>query len=469
MEMLNQTERMLPEAFIERIKKQSYIDSNVLFQALEEPSPVTIRINRGKWNHIPSDAEPVPWCKDGFYLKQRPSFTLDPFFHAGAYYPQEASGMFLEQIFAQIIENQPYIKVLDLCGAPGGKSTHLSSLLGNKGILVANEVIRSRSNILVENMVKWGWPNSVVSQSDPSVFSRLTGFFDLILVDAPCSGEGMFRDKTAVREWSEENAEMCAERQKRILMDVWPALKGNGILIYSTCTFNPAENEHNIRWLNSRHECDSIRLDISGFKDITEIEYQGIYGYGFYPGKIRGEGLFISVLKKTAKQEEIITGNKFSHSGRLSRELKATAEKWTLFGDDQLFTSGDSVIALPGKRGDYHLLSENLKLVRSGVKLFMKKADKYIPYHDLAMAIKLKDESFPAVETDYDQALSYLRRGPFTPASLKKGWNIVGYKGVSLGFVNNIGSRINNYYPVNWRIRMDKPHKGKENLINWLS
>jgi 16S rRNA C967 or C1407 C5-methylase (RsmB/RsmF family)/NOL1/NOP2/fmu family ribosome biogenesis protein len=468
MEMLNQTERMLPEAFIKRIRKQSYIDSNVLFQALEEPSPVTIRINSSKWDHVPCDAEKIPWCKDGFYLNRRPSFTLDPLFHSGIYYPQEASGMFIEQIFAQIVENQPYIRILDLCGAPGGKSTHLASLLGNKGILVANEVIKSRSKILVENIVKWGWPNSVVSQNDPSVFCRLKGFFDLILVDAPCSGEGMFRDKKAVREWSEENAEMCAERQKRILMDVWPALKGNGILIYSTCTFNPAENEHNIRWLVSRHECESIRLDISGFNDITEIEYQGIYGYGFYPGKTRGEGLFVSVLKKTEKQEEIISGNKFSHSGRLSRELKTIAEKWTLFADDQLFTSGDSVIALPGKPGDYYLLSKNLKVVRSGVKLFMKKADKFIPEHDLAMTIRLKGESFPAVETDYDQALLYLNRGPFTPASSKKGWNIIRYKGVSLGFVNNIGSRLNNYYPVNWRIRMDMQQKQKRNIIRWL-
>ena len=141
------------------------------------------------------------------------------------------------------------------------------------------------------------------NQNDPVAFAKLPGYFDMIIVDAPCSGEGMFRSDIAVNEWSDSNALHCSERQKRILMDVWPALKENGILIYSTCTFNPGENEQNIRWLIENREAECLRINISDYKGITEINYEGIFGYGFYPDKIRGEGFFISAIRKTGKQE----------------------------------------------------------------------------------------------------------------------------------------------------------------------
>src|SRR5450759_4291162 len=293
---------MFPEGFKQRILDQKSIDAEALLKALEEPSPVSIRINPSKWNKRPLNAESVPWCKNGYYLGIRPSFTLDPLFHSGCYYPQEASGMFLEQAVKQTTESLENIRVLDLCGAPGGKSTHLSDLIGPDNLLVANEVIRSRAAILAETVTKWGSGNTIVTQNDPALFGRLSEYFDIIVVDAPCSGEGMFRNNVAINEWSVDNTAHCSERQKRILMDIWPALKENGILIYSTCTFNPGENEENIKWLIGKHEAEIVRLNIAEFKGITEIDYQGIYGYGFYPDRIRGEGFFLSVIRKTGKQ-----------------------------------------------------------------------------------------------------------------------------------------------------------------------
>jgi len=266
---------MLPDGFKQRIANQKNIDSDALLKALEEPSPVSIRVNPSKWGKYPLNSEPVPWCESGYYLEGRPSFTLDPLFHSGCYYPREASGMFLEQAIMQTAGSVENIRVLDLCGAPGGKSTHLSDIIGSDSLLVANEVIRSRSVVLAESVTKWGRANTLVTNNDPSDFSRLSGFFDVILVDSPCSGEGMFRNNTAVNEWSVENTIHCSERQKRIIADVWPALKENGILIYSTCTFNPGENEENISWLIENHEAECERLNIAVFKGILEINFQG--------------------------------------------------------------------------------------------------------------------------------------------------------------------------------------------------
>jgi len=251
--------KMFPDSFIQRISGQKYIDSQALLKALEEPSPVSIRINPSKWDGIPADAEPVPWSSNGFYLKNRPSYTLDPLFHSGCYYPQEASGMFLEQVIRQTTDLAGDLRVLDLCAAPGGKSILLSDLIGPDNLLVANEAIRARAGILAETLTKWGSGNTLVTQNDPAAFGRLPGYFDVIVVDAPCSGEGMFRSEIALKEWSVSNALHCSERQKRILMDVWPALKENGILVYSTCTFNPGENEENIKWFIDRMKLSVFR------------------------------------------------------------------------------------------------------------------------------------------------------------------------------------------------------------------
>jgi len=218
--------RLFPEEFTSRLASQEYIDRDILLDALSDDSPVSIRLNTAKWDVAPPSGESVPWCDTGYYLPQRPLFTLDPLFHAGCYYVQEASGMFLEQVFRHSEFDKPGFRILDLCAAPGGKTTHLSSLAGPGSLIIANEVIRGRAGVLAENITKWGLGNTIVTSSDPSAFGRLGAYFDMILVDAPCSGEGMFRDVKARREWSRGNCELCPGRQRRILSDVWPSLKG---------------------------------------------------------------------------------------------------------------------------------------------------------------------------------------------------------------------------------------------------
>jgi 16S rRNA C967 or C1407 C5-methylase (RsmB/RsmF family)/NOL1/NOP2/fmu family ribosome biogenesis protein len=460
---------MFPERFIQRIRTQEYIDTNGLLKAMQEPSPVSIRINCSKWNGKPHSSEPVPWCATGFYLESRPSFTLDPLFHSGCYYPQEASGMFLEQAFKQTVSMDGYIRVLDLCGAPGGKSTHLSSLIGSNGLLVSNEVIRSRASVLSENVTKWGVTNTLVTQNDPSAFSGLEGFFDIILVDAPCSGEGMFRDNIAVNEWSEENTIHCSERQRRILTDIWPALNENGLLIYSTCTFNPGENEVNIKWLISSHQAECVELDISEYNGITKIDHQGIKGYGFYPGRIKGEGLFVSVIRKTGYSQKIKSGTRIKRSHEPERSDLGIVREWTTFSTDNIIRSVDEIYYVPGRMEDYRILENRLKLISPGIKICTVKKNGYVPAHELSLSEGMRKDAFNRCAIDYSQSVSYLRRDIIRLPDISKGWLIATYKDVNLGFCNNIGSRINNYYPVEWRIRMSIPEAGIKSIILWDS
>lgn len=458
---------MLPEKFIRRIKIQGLTDADSLIKAFEEPSPISIRVNTSKWNMIPLNREPVPWCRDGYHLKKRPSFTLDPLFHAGCYYPQEASGMFLEQAYKQTVGEIRNIRVLDLCGAPGGKSTHLSSLTGENGMLVANEVIRTRAAVLTENITKWGLSNTLVTRNDPAAFKNLPGYFDMILVDAPCSGEGMFCNRKAVDEWSEENTMLCSVRQKRIILDVWPALKENGILIYSTCTFNPDENEKNIKWLTDNRSAECIRIDISNYPGISEIDYEGIYGYGFYPGKIRGEGFFISVLKKRENPGTSKARTASSRYTNVTKEEAGISEKWSRFPAGSLVKSDGSVFSLPVPLEEYQRLAENLLIVKPGTKIFAVKKKNLLPSHELAMSVYFRNSVFPTLNLTLGQALDYLRRERISAPNAATGWLVACYKGINLGFMNNIGNRINNYYPVEWRIRMRATGRNDEDLIKW--
>lgn len=458
---------MIPAEFIKRLNTQKYVDASALIKALGQPSPVSIRINPSKWHKNPSESEPVIWCNNGYYLKSRPSFTLDPLFHSGCYYPSEASGMFLTEVIRQSIDMSGNLRILDLCAAPGGKSTHISEIMSPGSLLIANDAIRQRAAILSESIAKWGSGNILVTQNDPSSFARLPGYFDLIVVDAPCSGEGMFRTEVAMNEWSEANAIHCSERQKRILTDVWPALKENGVLIYSTCTFNPAENEQNIKWLSDNHDSEIIRLDISKFNGITEIAYENIAGYGFYPDKIKGEGFFISAVRKKGKQNEITIKNQKRANLRPEKRDYETAVRYTDLPEKRIFRWGDELYSVPCDMDEYFNVFDNLKILNSGQKLFTIKNKSYIPSHELALSCYLKKDAFPDNEISLSESLAFLRRDNFTLKNAPAGWNIVTYQGVNLGFVNNIGNRVNNYFPVEWRIRMNLPEPGKENIINW--
>jgi 16S rRNA C967 or C1407 C5-methylase (RsmB/RsmF family)/NOL1/NOP2/fmu family ribosome biogenesis protein len=458
---------MFPDKFSERLKQQKYIDAFQLEEALDQPSPVSIRINPAKWNMTPVNSERVPWTEYGHFLNLRPSFTLDPIFHSGCYYPQEASGMFLEQVYKQVVNNLHNIRVLDLCGAPGGKSTHLSSLIGDNGLLVANEVIRSRAGVLAENITKWGYGNTIVTNNDPEAFSGLKEYFDLILIDAPCSGEGMFSDPSVRTEWSPDNAALCSERQRRIIMDVWPSLKENGILIYSTCTFNPAENEENIKWLSEKTEASSVRIDISKFKGISEINYKDISGYGFYPGRIKGEGLFISVIRKPGNPSESIIPRLKKNDNQLTDNDTKIAGNLINTRLKNLYRHNDIVYELALLVEEYQLLKNYLRIIKGGTALFKSRRDDFTPLHDLALFCKIRRDAFTLIELDYHQAVSFLRKDNLIPGDAAKGLILLMHRGVCLGFAKNIGSRVNNYFPMEWRIRMNVPAGIQQMLVEW--
>jgi NOL1/NOP2/fmu family ribosome biogenesis protein len=377
--------------------------------------------------------------------------------------------MFLGEVLKQTSDLTEGLKVLDLCAAPGGKSTHISDMIGPHSLLVANEPIRSRAAILAETITKWGSGNTVVTQSDPSGFGRLSGYFDIIVVDAPCSGEGMFRSDIALNEWSVANTVHCSERQKRILTNVWPALKENGILIYSTCTFNPGENEENLKWFIEKREAECIRLNVSGFKGITEIDFEGIFGYGFYPDKISGEGFFISAVRKTGKQEDARIRYQKNDELRPDKNDYRVAGDWTTFSKDRLIKWGDDLTAVSCNIDDYNYLFRNLRIVKAGTKVFAVKNKSYLPSHELALSHQLRTGIFPANEINLSTALQYLRRDSFNLKDAIRGWNLVTYRGINLGFINNLGNRVNNYFPVEWRIRMNLPESGNENILSWES
>ncbi|MDF1559015.1 MAG: rRNA cytosine-C5-methyltransferase [Bacteroidales bacterium] len=503
---------MFPEKFLERLASQPYIDAAGLTAALQRPAGQSVRVNPRKWHHPVAGYERVQWEPNGYHLPGKPLFAPDPLFHAGVYYPQESSGMFTGELFRQMTEGRAGLRVLDLCGAPGGKSTHLSSLIGDDGLLVANEVIGSRAAVLAENVTKWGMGNTVVTQSDPSRFAAFPGFFDVIVADAPCSGEGMFRSPVAVQEWSLSNTRLCSERQRRIVMEAWQALRPGGIFIYSTCTFNPAENEHNVSWLGENTGAESLAADIKGMDGITEIRHSGVTGYGFHPGRVRGEGFFIAALRKPSKDDDDESPNnetpgsgdrsfgnrnpgksgsrssgsrntggsesrragnrnpgsresRNSHAGmQPSAKAYEVAESLASFGRERLTISDDRIIALAADSGLMSQISGSLNVVKYGTMIGEIKNGILIPAHDLAMSVRRIPGLFPEHNLTRDEALAYLRLEPIRPERMPEGRVLVRYRGVALGFVNNLGSRVNNGYPRQWRLRMAAPPDYREIL-----
>jgi NOL1/NOP2/fmu family ribosome biogenesis protein len=277
----------------------------------------------------------------------------------------------------------------------------------------------------------------------------------------------MFRTEIAVSEWSPGNTAHCAERQKRILMDTWPALKENGILIYSTCTFNPGENEENVKWLIDRNEAEAIKMDLKTFMGITEINFQGIYGYGFYPGKVRGEGFFISAIRKKSKQDQIHPKSHRLSENKPGKSDLNIAAGWIDFQSDRIVRWGDEIIAVPCDLDIFNFIFRNLKVVKAGTKISVIKKNDTIPSHELAFSTRLKRQAFPGKEISLEEAISYLRRDNFNVRNIPKGWNIVTYKGINLGFIKNLGDRVNNYFPVEWRIRLDASAIRQANPISW--
>ena len=288
---------MLPLQFLESLKNAKGFNKESFEQIHASGEQITsIRINPSRQSKTENQKSKIDWTDYGFYLETRPSFTFDPLFHAGTYYVQEASSMFLEQALKQTVDLSKSIKVLDLCASPGGKSTHIQSLISNESLLVSNDVIRSRANVLKDNIIKWGCENVVVTNNDPKDFSKLENYFDVIVVDAPCSGSGLFRrDPTAIEEWSENNVQLCSQRQQRILADVWPALKKDGILIYSTCSYSKDEDEDIMDWITENFPTSNFKLEINDKWGITETtSIKENHGYRFWRDKVKGEGFFLS-------------------------------------------------------------------------------------------------------------------------------------------------------------------------------
>lgn len=456
---------MLPPEFLERIERQAYIDAGRLAEAFGGPSSTSIRINTLKWPHPVSGYETVAWEPDGYFLPGRPLFTADPLFHAGVYYPQESSSMFLGEVFRQLASGRSGLRVLDLCGAPGGKSTHMASLLGEDSLLVTNEVIRTRAAVLAENITKWGTGNVIVTNADPSRFAQLPGFFDLIVADAPCSGEGMFRSPVAIREWSVQNAKLCSERQRRIVIEAWPSLKPGGILIYSTCTFNPSENEENIAWVSSETGAESISLELPSDSPVVAVRYGGAEGYGFHPGRVRGEGFFIAALRKPEGQVQGQRGREGKRTiMKPSREAFLRSEPLANFSRDRIIMHNERIIAMAAEAGLCGFIEERLPVIKSGTMIGELKNRDLVPAHDLAMSVRISKEAWPVDPLTREEALSFLRLEPLKSASMPHGRVLVTYRGVPLGFVNNLGNRVNNGYPQGWRIRME-PEEGITEIL----
>jgi 16S rRNA C967 or C1407 C5-methylase (RsmB/RsmF family)/NOL1/NOP2/fmu family ribosome biogenesis protein len=443
-----------PKAFTERMHHQLKEEAADFFRALKTKSPVSIRLNRQKPSKV--KGKHVPWCSDGIYLESRPSFTLDPLFHAGCYYVQEASSMFLEQVIRSLGLDKKRVLALDACAAPGGKTTHISALLNEESLLVANETIASRVQVLKENVIKWGRGNVVVTGSDTSAFSSLMGLFDLIVIDAPCSGEGLFRkDAEAADEWSEESCALCAGRQKRILSNLLPTLKKDGILIYCTCTYNAEENEKNVEWLCGNHEMQCLSIPLSPEWSIKEENNNGVISYSFYPHQLQGEGFFISVLQK--KSRETAKAIKKSSTQFVPLPSSFSGIKDWIKKDTKLefFKRNDDIHLLhPEWLNLIEMLSKNLRIHYAGTEIGRIKRDDIIPSHSLAMSVYLNRETFPELELSLDDALRYLRKNDFPISNSQKGWMVVTFEGHPLGWINNLGNRFNNYYPTEWRIRM---------------
>ena len=452
-------------------------NSRRLCDALAEKATVSIRLNRAKTSDIPFDTDtvgkPVAWCNDGFYLKERPLFTLDPLLHAGAYYVQEASSMFLNHVVGTLLGKRTAdddiektdlapLAILDMCAAPGGKSTILRTIMPQDSLLIANEPIGKRANILSENIQKQGFPNTIVTNNYPKDFSRSGIMFDFILCDVPCSGEGMFRkDHQAIEEWSPQSVAKCHALQREIVSEAWKCLRDGGTMIYSTCTFNTRENEENIRWIADELGGEVIDIptepswNISGslLKDFNMPVYR------FIPGKTEGEGLFMAVIRKKDDTTIYSKANRNIKGKNRNNGKNGTVDlsKYIRRADDftTIETDGD-IVAFPKMWEQiYKTAGKNLRIVHAGITIGQTKGRDFIPHQALALSTILKKDAFPCVDLEYEDAIKYLRKESIElHGDVPRGYVVVCYKGLPLGFVKNIGNRSNNLYPNEWRVRM---------------
>lgn len=361
-------------------------------KAFETDAPVSIRLNPEKAKELTADGERVPWCRNAYYLPQRPNFTYDPLLHAGCYYVQEAGSMFLDTVMQQWVPDAPVV-MIDFCAAPGGKSLLARTALAAGSVLFSNEPMRNRANILAENVEKWGYADHFVTNNFPRDYRRAKMIADVVLCDVPCSGEGMFRkDEATIREWSMQNVEKCARLQREIVADAWSCLADGGLFIYSTCTFNTHEDEENIQWMMDELGAEVLPVKVDAAWNITGSLLDGFSQpvYRFIPGISKGEGLFLCVLRKGGAWQQ-------GHSLKSLRKSQ-----------------------------------QNLNII-------------YCPKAQPDMV---------KVEVNYQQAMAYLRHETITlGADVPRGMVGICFEGHLLGLAKNIGNRANNLYPKEWKIR----------------
>ena len=449
-------------------------NARVALDALSGPASVSVRLNPSKadkpWDNAAGQIAGTPtshveWSPCGFFLPERPVFTLDPLMHAGCYYVQDSSAMFVGNVFRHVLEQvlalhdgtRP-LRILDLCAAPGGKTTDIAASLRMSGcpswILVSNEIMKQRATVLADNAGIWGDPSVVVTSADPKAFAPMPGWFDIIVADVPCSGEGMFRkDEEAVAQWSADNVALCQARQRRILADVWPALASGGVMIYSTCTFNKFENDVNVEWAASELGAEVMA---------PAIDCQGVLktncGFSLIPGLVPGEGQYCAALKKTGAPD-YCSGKVQSHTRNmkeqvLPKNIASGVRDW--FNEPvKLALKGDMIIAVPEALDLEIRQLDYLHPLLRGTAAGQLKGRDIVPDADLALSIIFARGIFPEAELTKEQALAFLHKDTLTLTGAERGFVLVTYCGHPLGFVKNLGNRCNNLHPQNRRIRMN--------------
>lgn len=438
-----------PNEFMQRVRQQlPPAEATDFFHVLNSPPPVSIRSNPYKAEPSIHITDPVPWCHTGFYLQERPVFTLDPLFHAGCYYVQEAGSMLPEALLKPFLPQLKNPVILDACAAPGGKSTHLLSLFGPGAVLVSNEVVPGRNKTLRYNLAKWGAAHKIVTQAEPSKLAGAAARFDLIVADVPCSGEGLFRkDPAAMEEWSQEQARHCAHRQSQLLDELVTLLKEGGLLLYSTCTYHPSENDEQMERLLRKHP----------FEVVTPAPPEGIvpttYGWQAWPHRTRSEGFYCSLLRYTGKtstsqgaKRSSVTAlphRKFPLSDWLAAETSCTAFQV----QDQLYLSDARTAAVMEQLQGIYLRSV-------GIPAGQLKGTDLVPSSDLALSTLLRAD-LPQIALDERGALEYLKCETIHASSARNGWHLMSYRQHPLGWAKKVGHRWNNYHPREFRILMD--------------